>query len=602
MTFATEIQSLVGAHTSTLASNDQCAVDWARDRVFIAGQILSGLGPYISRVGLLTGLEEAWSLSSTYTSGAVPPIGIDANGDFYLGKGGLYGGGIAKGNGNTLALVGSGTYSTGYFGNSSFANVTVGSSQFILDTNNNGSIVGELIVTLNMSEQLAALWPIGAGSGLVCAGKSGSHKGYLVNTPSAGASLTISVINCSVIGMTTLGTIDPTDIDAGWTTIGCKGVCCDLTDGNLLLMVYGQSGASQRNYLIKVDTTDASVTWTSAVPDSGGTENRAGGGKMMAQSRIQHQKFCILTASHFGSPPVTLTEIDTSDGSSTSFTTGLAGLAGIGFQAFDDTIGGIVCNVTYTEGADSPTSIGSTPSSFSGWAVLYVTEEFAPPSPPEPVPGSDIVTPYVPPIIIPPVRQLRLFPRLPINSYSVTDARTDFPVTFRVSAQADLRVSVDGVELTQSDFTFTGKASAGSWYEGGLLTLDTEVEDCTVRVWADPIPSRTTDYAAGEFVKAEANASLEKLWITDRAQHLKQTRDVEIPLTGTVTLAAATGGLRYRLQGPVTATGAGSDQIYIAGSHGTVLTGADENAFCEIVCTKAGLWFVRTKTGTWSVA
>jgi hypothetical protein len=95
---------------------------------------------------------------------------------------------------------------------------------------------------------------------------------------------------------------------------------------------------------------------------------------------------------------------------------------------------------------------------------------------------------------------------------------------------------------------------------------------------------------------------LETLWVIDRAQHLLQTRRTDDPETGAVALPAAYAGKRIWLQGDCAATCAGSDTIYDGHTSGTVLTGTGTNSLAELVCVKNGLWFVRTKSGSWSVA
>jgi hypothetical protein len=144
------------------------------------------------------------------------------------------------------------------------------------------------------------------------------------------------------------------------------------------------------------------------------------------------------------------------------------------------------------------------------------------------------------------VRQLLPFEQRPFNEYRVGDARSKFPITFRVMVQADLRVTVNDIELEQADFTFTGKlVRFPGWddadaiqadpnfieknnpypgFKGGYVTLDTAVEDAVVRIWSDPAPARDTDYLTGELIMAALNRSFETPWVRQRAQHLIRYR------------------------------------------------------------------------------
>lgn len=114
---------------------------------------------------------------------------------------------------------------------------------------------------------------------------------------------------------------------------------------------------------------------------------------------------------------------------------------------------------------------------------------------PTPSVGEDDVVSYEARTYITKVRQLRPNPRPPFNEYAVgATERTTFPVSFRIMEQANLRVTIDDVELDQGDFVFTGRSVERiPGYETGRVTLDTAVSNCLVRIWSDPIPARETD-------------------------------------------------------------------------------------------------------------
>ena len=114
--------------------------------------------------------------------------------------------------------------------------------------------------------------------------------------------------------------------------------------------------------------------------------------------------------------------------------------------------------------------------------------------------------------------------------FSVTTADTGpFPFTFSIFEKADLRVSIDGTELAQEEFTFTGTL-IDSGYDGGSVTLNDEVENVTVLIWRDIAPVRTTDFAPAANVPVkDIDAALDRL--TALAQDIKrdQARSLLMP-------------------------------------------------------------------------
>lgn len=591
MTFATKIQSLKGTHVPGGTTNWQCAVDWGRRRVFI------GNGTYLARVGIKTGLEQAY-VTVASLGGSFPPIGLDSDGNIYQSIAvSLYAGGIQGISGDTLTKTISAAYASPNYGGSNTVAVKTGSQQFAISTN-----IGNTIINLNNTSVskgkyglVSTGWPNGNARSAICAGKDGSNLAFLLTSPGGSASTQIATLHKIVCGVTAavsvVETYAPSDLDAAWTEIYVTAICADQTDGNLLAIFGGQTAATTK--LVKLDRRDGSIIWATVIPDSAFSI-----GPQLSQSRIRNQRIGIITSS-----PSKVTIIDTADGSiETSFTTGLAGLTIHNYQCYDDTLGAIIGVFSMVPASGGPTLLRNTPGTYAGWFVLYVADAITP-STPDIIPGFDEVEPYEPPIIIPPVRQLDLFPQPPFKAYRCgADGVSVFPVPFRIIEQTDLRVEVDGVELTQADFTYTGRDSQIPGHETGYVTLDTAASDCIVRIWCDRAPARTDDIADGEFDKIAANTEFETLWVLDRAQHLRQTRDTTDPETGTVSLPAAYAGMRKWLHGDCVATRAGSDTIYIAGSSGTVLRGTGTASLLELVSPKKGLWFVRTKSGSWSVA
>lgn len=373
MTFQTSIQSLNGPHTPSGFGITSCGVDWSRNRVFIGTS-----SSFISRVGLITGIEEIYRATA---SNEFPPVGVDANGNIYrAGPNTLSAGGIQQINGETLTAIATGAYPPPAFGGGGFALVAAATGNFALDLGPATIITSQTRTTVSKDAVFldTDLWANGA-SAFTCAGEPLSNKGfYIESPPSAGTQeLTLHYVLCGVsLSFVTVGTVAATAIDATWTNIRCNGICCDQTDGNMVVIVYTGDSVTNQLYLAKISSTDASVMWTVALPNFGPATPP--GGVQFGQSRIRNQRISILTSGNGMMIPRRVTTVNTADGSSTSFTAGLAGLAPFGPQCYDDTIGGIVGLFSYVQQAGSPIPLNSTPSSYIGWQVLYVAPAFGP--------------------------------------------------------------------------------------------------------------------------------------------------------------------------------------------------------------------------------
>ena len=84
-----------------------------------------------------------------------------------------------------------------------------------------------------------------------------------------------------------------------------------------------------------------------------------------------------------------------------------------------------------------------------------------------------------------------------------TPTKGPWPITFSFFNKADLRVSVDGAELAQNEFSFTADEYIGG-YMGGALMLSEYVSDAVVLVWRDIAPTRTTDFSPAGHVQVTA--------------------------------------------------------------------------------------------------
>lgn len=102
-------------------------------------------------------------------------------------------------------------------------------------------------------------------------------------------------------------------------------------------------------------------------------------------------------------------------------------------------------------------------------------------------------------------------------TFTVVTSTTAFPITFSLFAKADLTVLVDDVALTQSDFTFTGTVLDGGGYDGGTVTLNTAVDDVTVRIERNVAPARTSNFAPSSSVPVQSvDAAFNRLTATQQ--------------------------------------------------------------------------------------
>ena len=372
MTFIPSIQALIGPHAAQSSGQQQCAVDWTNNSAFING---GGIGPYLCSVGLLTGNEQAFALCSSFGGGALFvdnfPVGLDDQGRIYING---FHVGLIQIEPLTLTELANaagvpnfdwvqGTISCVPFSGKSYM---LSSAQGTTNTFNYYAVSDEVTYSFGYSSSNYLNY-----SAATCAGALGSGLGYLVSGPLLTGEtqfLRLFSVDCNAKTTGLVGTILPAAVDAAWTEIYQQGICLDQTDGHLLMAVQGQSGASQEWYIVKVDEATAAVIWVSPVPGRGG-------GPQMAFSRIANQRYCHIANGTGGNG--VFTTIDTSDGSSTSFT--LNGLLVYGPQCYSDALGAIVCNLAYTAGGTAPIQRNSTPASYLGWSLIYVAPGPSPP-------------------------------------------------------------------------------------------------------------------------------------------------------------------------------------------------------------------------------
>lgn len=168
------------------------------------------------------------------------------------------------------------------------------------------------------------------------------------------------------------GTIACTAVDSTWVNIGQNGVLYDETDGNLIAVVGGEDASSTtKSYIIKINAQTAAVMWKIEIV--GGTVDI----NCFGFSSVKNGRFAYLLDSAV--PHVhEILFIDTLTGASFTSTVGIEGVSALGAQYFNDTLGAIFAYVGFSQGADSPVLLNDTPTSFTGWAALYVMNVTAP--------------------------------------------------------------------------------------------------------------------------------------------------------------------------------------------------------------------------------
>ena len=137
--------------------------------------------------------------------------------------------------------------------------------------------------------------------------------------------------------------------------------------------------------------------------------------------------------------------------------------------------------------------------------------------------------------------------------FTVVTSTSAFPITFSLFAKADITVLVDGVELDQADFTFSGTILYGGGYDGGTVTLNTAVDDVTVRIERNVSLARTSNFAPASSTPV-GNVDLALNRLTAYAQDLKRKK-LDAP-----TFEVAGKYLAFDADGvPVASEGPGTD-------------------------------------------
>jgi hypothetical protein len=367
---------LFGAHSSTGAGAG-CAIDWLRQRAW-----LYGTNGFLSNINILSGNETAFGSVPAQCNSS--PLGIDANGNLYLSNGGLMSGGETSIDGGTVLQITTTTWPVNVFGGGDIANVPVGSSQYMVDTGVGTSlgVLSRVNVALNTTNLLNQDWLWGPNS-WVCQGPNGADYGFMVNGSNSNEVKLFTVEVTPSPGQTLLGTYVPTDIDVTWTGLTIGGICIDQTDENPIIEFY-TSGAATNAYIVKINGLSGTIIWKAALP----APTAPIVGRDWKHTSIQHGFLYIMTPSHFGSPPVEISTINTATGAITSTSSGMAGVNPVyGPQVSNDSLGTVALQCDYNRTAGGPVPLNSTPNSFTDrWGLLYVAPAIL--SAPMPTPGA----------------------------------------------------------------------------------------------------------------------------------------------------------------------------------------------------------------------
>ncbi len=374
MTFATKLQSLIGAHSGTFGP----AVDWDTAKIY-------EVGSYVARYGILSGLEEAFVTIGSLGIPATYPLALGQDGNLVsAGPGAPFNGGIQTIDPATLTSISAAPFSGVSYGGGDFAGILVGGDPWCVAVGPGGGIGGthKILICEGVNQVYSDGFPAGTNVATLCPAMPGTNKVYMcVGAFGSGDTqqITLNSYECNlgpIINKDTIAVIDPTDIDAGWSELYPHGFCLDETDENLILFVGGQSGATPLNYMIKVDVSTGSILWKHVILGAGATY--AGGGVVTSRSSIKHSRFGYVCTA--GTQIIVI--VDTTDGSTVSTqTSGLDGFSSpSGYGCYNDTIGGFLGVFSFSfVGADSPEKLNSTPDVWTdGFGILYIADRFAP--------------------------------------------------------------------------------------------------------------------------------------------------------------------------------------------------------------------------------
>lgn len=124
-------------------------------------------------------------------------------------------------------------------------------------------------------------------------------------------------------------------------------------------------------------------------------------------------------------------------------------------------------------------------------------------------------------------------PDVPSKKIFNVSAATKGPFAFEFTyfVKADLRVSVGGVELLQSEFSVTGNGNTDGGFAGGSLTLSSSVSKTKVCVWRRVRKVRSDDVVQGNPNQMrDINTGLDRLTASGQDDQRDIDRSLKIPI------------------------------------------------------------------------
>jgi hypothetical protein len=176
---------------------------------------------------------------------------------------------------------------------------------------------------------------------------------FVLGVPNIGGSLytaglyKISVTS-GVISWAKLGTFNPADVDPTWTKFGSVIGCgYDQTDGHVLISCETNESVTNKAYIVKLSSVDASVIWACHV----GNFNNQSDASNLPRANIVNGTL------YYGPSGTNFYTIDTTAG--TAVLTVVGNLSGGGVQVSDDVSQSIFVDGTWSETSTHPTYLGS---------------------------------------------------------------------------------------------------------------------------------------------------------------------------------------------------------------------------------------------------
>jgi hypothetical protein len=159
-------------------------------------------------------------------------------------------------------------------------------------------------------------------------------------------------------------------------------------------------------------------------------------------------------------------------------------------------------------------------------------------------------------------------------TFTVVTSTSAFPITFSLFAKADLTVLVDDVALEQSDFTFAGTLLEGGGYDGGTVTLNTAVDDVTVRIERNVTPARTSNFAPASTTPVQSVDQALNRQMAISQDHVRRIGVAETTLEGVAGNVAAVAADRAAIEAIFDVAGevqSGASVTFLAAGTGAVV-------------------------------